>query len=194
MIITDRQYEIIKAAGKILTNSGVGGLTIKKLAKEMNFSEAAIYRHFPSKENIILAMLEFLAISIDNRLKKELEPEKSADERFLAIFKNQFTFFQDNSHFVVSVFSDGLMEESEKINAAIIQIMDVKMKYLKPIIEDGQSENIFRNDIPATDLIHITMSTMRLQMYKWRVANFEFDNVTEGEKIMQSVLILLKKK
>ena len=60
--ISDRQLEIIKAAGKILTTSGVSGLTIKNLAKEMKFSESAIYRHFTSKEEIIIALLEFLKV------------------------------------------------------------------------------------------------------------------------------------
>ena len=64
MDITPRQFEIIEAAGKILTSSGVGGLTIKNLAKEMQFSESAIYRHFKSKEDIIVAMLNYLANSI----------------------------------------------------------------------------------------------------------------------------------
>ena len=41
-IISDRQLEIIEAAGKILTASGVSGLTIKNLAREMKFSESAI--------------------------------------------------------------------------------------------------------------------------------------------------------
>jgi len=49
----ERQLEIIEAAGRILTLSGVSGLTIKNLAKEMQFSESAIYRHFTSKEEII---------------------------------------------------------------------------------------------------------------------------------------------
>ena len=60
--ISDRQLEIIEAAGKILTASGVSGLTIKNLAKEMKFSESAIYRHFTSKEEIIIALLEFLKV------------------------------------------------------------------------------------------------------------------------------------
>ena len=59
--ISDRQLEIIEAAGKILTASGLSGLTIKNLAKEMKFSESAIYRHFASKEDIIISLLEYLA-------------------------------------------------------------------------------------------------------------------------------------
>jgi AcrR family transcriptional regulator len=51
--LSERQLEIIEAAGKVITSSGVSGLTIKNLAKEMKFSESAIYRHFTSKEEII---------------------------------------------------------------------------------------------------------------------------------------------
>jgi AcrR family transcriptional regulator len=39
MDIKPRQLEIIEVAGKLLTNSGINGLTIKNLANEMNFSE-----------------------------------------------------------------------------------------------------------------------------------------------------------
>ena len=68
--ISDRQLEIIEAAGKILTTSGVSGLTIKNLAKEMKFSESAIYRHFTSKEEIIIALLEYLQFPAINHPKK----------------------------------------------------------------------------------------------------------------------------
>ncbi len=60
MNIKPRQLEIIEATGKLLTTSGLNGLTIKNLALEMNFSESAIYRHFSSKEEIIITLLKYL--------------------------------------------------------------------------------------------------------------------------------------
>lgn len=191
--ITVRQFEIIEAAGKILTHAGVGGLTIKNLAKEMGFSESAIYRHFASKEKIIITMLEYLANNMDERYTDVLAKEHSAEEKFGILFQEQFTFFRNNPHFVVAVFSDGLMEESEQINATILKIMTVKMKHLKPIIAEGQKQNVFINDISTEDLMHIVMGAIRLQMYKWRVANFKFSIVQKGNKIIASLLKLLKK-
>ena len=190
--ITDRQFEIIEAAGKILTSEGVRGLTIKNLAKEMGFSEAAIYRHFASKEKIVIALLEYLATNMDERYTQVLDNESSPEDQFVALFKNQFAFFQKHPHFVVAVFSDGLMEESERINETILNIMAVKMKYLKPILVAGQKAKVFTTTIPTEDLAHIVMGSMRLQMYKWKVANFEFDNVQKGEKLINSLLKLIK--
>jgi TetR/AcrR family fatty acid metabolism transcriptional regulator len=192
--ISDRQLEIIESAGKILTESGVSGLTIKNLAKEMNFSESAIYRHFTSKEEIIVALLEFLARSMDERYTKAISSEQSPESKFTTLFQNQFSFFKKNPHFVAAVFSDGLMEESQRINETILKIMGVKMKHLLPIILEGQQKKVFTSSITSDELVHIIMGTFRLQMYKWRVANFQFDIIRNGEKMIQTVLTLIKTK
>ena len=145
MEITPRQLELIEAASRLLTTSGVNGLTIKNLAKEMNFSESAIYRHFSSKEDIILAMLDYLAENIDEQLSNVPKTENPEDN-FRAMFQEQFKFFSQNSHYVVAVFSDGLLEESQRINEAMLKLMVVMMKYLMPLLTDGQQKNIFTND------------------------------------------------
>ncbi len=192
--ISDRQLEIIEAAGKILTVSGISGLTIKNLAKEMKFSESAIYRHFTSKEEIIIALLEYLAQSMDERYTNAISSEQSPEEKFTTLFQKQFSFFKKHPHFVVAVFSDGLMEESQKINEAISKIMGIKMKHLMPIIAEGQQKNIFTNSITPEELMHIVMGSIRLQMYKWRVANFQFDIIRNGNNLIQSLLTIIKPK
>lgn len=192
--ISDRQLEIIEAAGKILTASGISGLTIKNLAKEMKFSESAIYRHFASKEEIIIALLKYLAESMDERYANAIKSEQSPQEKFEALFQNQFSFFKKHPYFVVAVFSDGLMEESQRINETISKIMAVKMKHLMPIILEGQQKNIFTNAITSDELVHIVMGAFRLQMYKWRVANFQFDIMRNGNNLIQSLLTIIKSK
>ncbi|MEI8047557.1 MAG: TetR/AcrR family transcriptional regulator [Bacteroidota bacterium] len=192
MDITPRQLEIIEAAGKILTASGVSGLTIKNLAREMQFSESAIYRHFASKEEIILAMLNYLADGIDKRLSNLAKPTDPLAQ-FKSLFREQFRFFSENPHFVVAVFSDGLMEESQLINQSFLKLLNVKIKNLMPIIMEGQQKGIFTNAITTDELMHIIMGTFKLQMFKWRIANFEFDIKRSGENMVQSLLTLIKK-
>lgn len=194
MDISERQLEIIEAAGRILTSSGVSGLTIKNLAAEMKFSEGAIYRHFKSKEDIIIAMLNYLAQTMDSRLTGTLATELSVEEKFIALFRNQFSFFKKNPHFVVAVFSDGLMEASQAINETILKIMDVKLKHLYSVLAEGQKKGVFTKSILTAELVHIAMGAFRLHMYKWRVANFSFDIKKSGDTMIQSVLTLIRTK
>ena len=194
MDITSRQLEIIEAAGKILTSSGVSGLTIKNLAIEMQFSESAIYRHFTSKEEIILAMLEYLAIVIDERLQNSIRITDTPEAKFTAMFRSQFAFFESNRHFVVAVFSDGLLKESQSINEAILKLLGIIVKNLFPILLEGQQKGEFSNAVPLEDLMYILMGTFRLQMFRWRLEDFQFDINEDGNKMIQSVLTLIKNK
>ena len=188
----ERQLEIIEAAGRILTSSGVKGLTIKNLAKEMKFSESAIYRHFESKEAIIIAMLNYLAESMDERLAKAIRPNDTPDDKLKSLFRNRLDFFKNQPHFVVVVFSDGLMEESGRINEAIYQIMNVMKEHLMPVIKEGQQCGVFIDTVSAEDLMHIIMGTFRLQKLKWRISDFKFDLIKDGENKMKSLLTLIK--
>ena len=192
MTLTDRQLEIVEAAGKIMTTEGVSGLTTKNLSKEMGFAESALYRHFDGKEAIIITMLGFLAENMDERLNRVVSSQKNAKENLEAIFNDQFDFFSKNPYFVVAVFSDGLLESSQKINTAIMRIMQVKMKYLIPLVMDGQQQGLFSNAVPSVELASIIMGAFRLQMYKWRIANFQFDILEQGNYLLSNMIKIIQ--
>lgn len=192
MEIKVRQLEIIEAAGEILTESGLAGLTTKNLAAKMGFAESALYRHFKSKEEVIVTMLQYLAADMDKRLTGCVAKLDDPEEKIKAVFNNQFDFFQKHPHFLVAVFSEGLLEESKKINAAIMQIMATKRKHLLPIIKQGQLEGVFETSAPAEDLLHIIMGSFRLHMLQWRMTDFSFDVKQKGNKLMTSILTLIK--
>ena len=192
MEITPRQFEIIEAAGKILTSSGVSGLTIKNLAKEMQFSESAIYRHFASKEEIIIAMLDYLSETMDDRLKNAIQAHHNPEAKFKSVFQSLVDFFIKNPQFVVAVFSDGLMEESQRINQTLLKLMNVIMKHLMPLIMEGQQKGVFTNTITTEEMMHIVVGTFKLQMFKWKIAGFQFDIERAGNNMVQSLLTLIK--
>jgi len=189
--ISNRQLEIIEAAGRILCTAGVGALTTKNLAAEMHFSESALYRHFKNKEEIVISLLEHIAEELDNRYRLNFDPEASPVIQFQTIFVQQFDFFQENPHFAVAVFSEGLMTENHKLNVAIAQIMEVKKRHLSPIIERGRKSGDFRNDLSTEMILHIAMGAVRFQLYKWRVSGFKSKIREEGEILIDSVLKLL---
>ncbi len=191
MEIKERQLEIIEAAGEILTESGIAGLTTKNLAAKMGFAESALYRHFKGKEEIILTMLRYLAKDMDSRLTHSVLDIESPEQKLKAVFNNQFEFFKKNPHFLVAIFSDGLLEESKSINEAIMQIMATKRKHLLQIIQQGQKQQQFTDKLTADELVHIIMGSFRLHMLQWRLSGFAFDLKLKGNKLMANLLTLV---
>ncbi len=191
--ISNRQLEIINASGKILTNKGLNGLTIKNLAQEMGFSESAIYRHFKSKQEIILAMLNYLAENLEDIYIKSYSKEQSAIHNLKQLVTNKFLFFKENPYFAVAVFSDGLFNNTEEVNNAIHRIMDIKIKHFKPLINEIQLNGMFDSELSVDEILHLIMGSFRLQMFKWKTANFDFDISNAIAQRLNSVIYLLNR-
>lgn len=188
-----RQQEIIELAGKLLMEKGIKGLTTKNLAQEMGFSESALYRHFNNKEDIIVLLLDYLSFNIKERLDVIQTQTISAEEKLHKIFKSQFNYFSQNPHFVIAILSEGLFDETEKINSSIMKIISHKLQLITTIIEDGKSNNEFTTAIPTQDIVHIIMGSFRMMMLKWKFSKFELDLMHQGTSIMTTAINLIKK-
>ena len=193
MEITERQTEIIEAASELLTRNGLGGLTIKNLAKEMRFSESAIYRHFESKEEIIVTMLHYLDDNMKQRLSLALAGVVHPEEKLKALFANQFAFFSEHPNFIVIVLSEGLLENTALIHAALLKVMLTKKSFVLPILEEGQQLGLFKDSLSTEFLAHTVMGIFRLFMLQWRISGFQFDLAEKGNETLENILTLIKK-
>ncbi len=192
MEITPRQLEIIEATGKILTASGANGLTIKNLAKEMQFSEGAIYRHFSSKEEIIIMMLKYLKTNI-SKILSNLTKTGDVEKDFVIFFTRLSLYFKENPYFVVTVFSEGLMDESDKINNEISGLMTLTSSHLEQILQEGQKQGTFIQSVASSDLTMISLATFKLHMFNWKFNKFKFNLTEKIGKMSASLLALLRR-
>ncbi len=191
MEIKPRQLEIIEATGKILTESGASGLTIKNLAKEMQFSESAIYRHFSSKEEIIIMMLKYLKNNI-GKILSNLTKTGDVEKDYKTFFNKLSLYFKENPYYVVVVFSEGLMDESDKINDEILGLMTITTNQLEPILKEGQKQGVFIASVPSNELTMVSIATFKLYMFNWKFYKFKIDLSENIGKMSTSLLTLFK--
>ena len=188
-----RQHEIIESAGRLLMDKGVKGLTTKNLALEMGFSESALYRHFKNKEDIIVLLLDHLYNNIKERLEETQKNDNAPSEKLKAIFQSQFHYFSHHPHFIIAILSEGLFDETEKINRSILKIIAYKTNLISNIIEEGKQNQEFNNEISTPEMVHIILGSFRLMMLKWKISKFEIDLVQQGNAIMTTAIKLITK-
>lgn len=189
--ITQRQEEIIAAAGQLITESGYAKLTTKRLAERMQFSEAALYRHFSSKQDILEKMLEQLTASVQERMELVASQGERPDLRLRAMFDSHFTYFKAHPEYLMAIFATNFLERSPEIDEATKNLMEVMRGHLKAVVGDGQKAGIFTGSIPTDMLVHIVMGTFRLHMLQWRMTSKTTDVKRDGNKLMDAVLTLI---
>jgi len=87
MAAEDRRYQILRVAVTLFSQRGFGGTTTKEIAQAAGVSEAMVFRHYATKQELYSAILDHKACSGDRMNPEELVAEalKQKDDR--AVFE-----------------------------------------------------------------------------------------------------------
>ena len=191
---TERQIEIINVALELISEKGIQGLTIKNLAKKIGITEPAIYRHYDSKTDILIAVLDLFKQNTELLYEKQLNKNASALEKIEHLFAKHFDSFSVTPSLVSVIFSEEIFRNKPELVNKISEVIDNNDKILTAIIEKGQKSGEIRSDIEANYLSTIIIGTLRLFVKKWQFSGYSYDLSMEGKKIIDSVKRLIRKK
>jgi AcrR family transcriptional regulator len=74
----ERKLEILRSAVTVFARSNYRAATVADIAAEARISEAAIYKHFPSKKSLFLQVLRHMSDRVIILWQREVDKEKDA--------------------------------------------------------------------------------------------------------------------
>jgi len=192
MEYTQRQKEIIEKSIKIIAQKGIQKLTTKNLAIEMGLSEAALYRHFPGKLEILKAVLNSFELISQNVLEKI--PEDVSPLEKIGIFLNdRYYRFSQNKEMAKVLFSEEVFQNEPELATMSWGIMHTHKESLQQFISEGQTQGTIRNDISTISLFRIIIGSMRLLVTQWSLSGYQLNLEDEGSKLWNEIKLLLIK-
>jgi AcrR family transcriptional regulator len=84
---SERQRQIVEIVLDLVSERGADSVSIQAIADEMGVTQPAVFRHFPNKEAIWVAVMDWLA---ENLRKIHSAAERRTDESPLAILRTMF--------------------------------------------------------------------------------------------------------
>ncbi|SFO04993.1 nucleoid occlusion factor SlmA [Xenorhabdus japonica] len=143
----NRREEILQALAHMLESSdGSQRITTAKLAANVGVSEAALYRHFPSKTRMFDSLIEFIEDSLISRINLILQDEKDTITRIRLILVLLLGFAEKNPGLTRIMTGHALMFEQDRLQNRINQLFERIEMQLRQIlkekkIRDGQGFN-----------------------------------------------------
>jgi len=191
---TDRQIEIMEAATKRIDQFGIQELTIKNLAADLHLSEAALYRHFKSKNEILLGLLTYFILEMKERLSLIIENEKESPSELLRqLFESQLSTFVKNPAIVSVIFSEGIFQFNKELSEKVSSMMAVMQENIKGLIVRGQNDGLYSKLMGPETLTTIIMGSMRMVVLKWKLSGNKSDLVNDGKSVLNGLLKMLEK-
>ena len=118
-------------------------ITTSALAREVGVSEAALYRHFPSKSKMFEGLIEFIEESIFTRITIILAEENATLKRCEKIIGLLLNFAERNPGITRLLTGDALTGETERLRIRIAQFFDrVETQFKQILREAGLREGL----------------------------------------------------
>jgi TetR/AcrR family transcriptional regulator len=121
----NRREEILQALAQMLeSDDGSQRITTAKLAANVGVSEAALYRHFPSKSKMFDSLIEFIEDSLITRINLILNDEKQTQQRLKLIIQLILGFGERNPGLTRILTGHALMFEQDRLQNRINQLFE----------------------------------------------------------------------
>lgn len=153
-----RRQQILAALAKMLEDNPGERITTAALAKIVGVSEAALYRHFPSKTKMFEGLIESIELSIFSAINQVLAEEKTALVRCEKIVLLLLSFAEHNPGLSRLLVGDALTGETERLRQRIALFFTQIEMHLHQVLNGaGMQESIYTT-MPATSGTHLLMA------------------------------------
>jgi len=132
----NRKQQILECLALMLQSSPGERITTAKLAAEVGVSEAALYRHFPSKARMFEGLIEFIEESIFSRINLILTDHKEAIVRCHHILHVLLIFSERNPGMCRILSGDALMGENERLRTRVHQFFEKLESQFKQVLRE----------------------------------------------------------
>lgn len=153
------RVEILEAAIKLFARRGILATTMSELAKAIRMTPGALYWHFPTKEDLLLAAIE----ELNGRYIKEFtdlisEGRKlSAREQLVQFMTRTQAFLRYHREYGIffGMTAAESAETNERVAEALRNALSLYVSVVRGIIKYGQEKTKeFRPDVDAEILSH----------------------------------------
>ena len=142
-----RQQQIIDAARKLIFKYGSCHLTIRNIAREVGISEAAIYRHFPSKKSILSLMTDNIADNLLGDIIKAKDRGSTSLETLDMTMKNHFSAIEQRRGLSFQIIAEIITHGDRQLNKKVGDIIDKYINSLEELLSQGVTSGEIRADV-----------------------------------------------
>ncbi len=142
----DKHRKIIRAATKVFAKKGFFNARISDIAKEAKVADGTIYLYFNNKVDILLSVFEQEIGKLIDQVIQLLEKEENSKDKLVVFITNHLEEMKKN-RYLAEVIHIELRQTSKLIREYRKTKFSEYLDIIAAIIEEGQQEGIFRQEI-----------------------------------------------
>ena len=179
-----RKEQIVNAARMLVIKVGSENVTVRKIAEEVGFTEAAIYRHFKSKKDILYLLVE----NIEASLILDLNVEDGGNGDVLeAILLRHLSSIEMRRGISFQVIAEIISLGDNRLNRRIYDAIKRYIEKLKTILQKEVSKGKLRRDVDVDATALLIFSVVQGLSNIWTLSNYSFDPKDKFSAVLKTL-------
>ncbi len=186
-----RKQQILQSLAIMLERGAGEKITTAKLAAEVGVSEAALYRHFPSKARMFEGLIEFIEETLFTRINKIIKEEPGFQNRCYRILTLLLTFSARNPGITRLMTGDALTGEQLRLHERINQLFDRLQTQLKQILREKALSSDPGNEQDPLVIANLLLAFIEGRLRQYVRTGFKQSPLAEWDKqwpLLQKIL------
>lgn len=154
-----RREQILQALAHMLESNPGQRITTAALAREVGVSEAALYRHFPSKARMFEGLIGFIEETLFSRIKRILGSDVPALRQCEQILTLLLAFVEKNPGMARILTGDALAGETDRLRMRVNQLFERLETQLKQVLREAELKEGLRTQVPAGSAANMILAT-----------------------------------
>ena len=180
-----RKKQIMDAARKLIMRAGSEHVTVRNMAKEVGISEAAIYRHFRSKTEI----LSFLADSVADGLLHDIDMAGSVGftsvDIINEILRTHLSRIEQRRGLSFLVLAEIISFGDKSLNKKVSDNIQIYVDRLRLLLSDGVRAGLVRQDLNLQAAATLLFGMIQGLVNIWALSSYKFDLVEKYSELWE---------
>ncbi len=189
---SDRKNQILQTLAQMLEGPAAEKVTTAALAKRLDVSEAALYRHFSGKAQMFEGLIEFIEQTLFALINKITTEEQSGLRQSEAVISVLLGFAQKNRGMTRVLIGDALVNENDKLQVRINQLHERLEATLRQSLRFAMTQNAIAQDVDAAAQANLIMSWVSGRWHQYAKSGFKRDPTDmwarQWKQLMEGVL------
>lgn len=192
MTSDERKEQILNNSLGIIHEKGFSNLTIHNISLQIGISQAAIYRHFKDKHQIVASLAE---LALPRPLITPSSLSKCDPAYFLQqIICGQIQQLGKTPYLTAITFQEESFHEYPDIKEKFISYREEMERVVTASVRCGQKRGVFLTNVDPQTFAIIYVGSIRMAVQKWRSNDFSHSLIEECRKITTELFKLLEER
>lgn len=166
----DRKQEFLDAARDLIFTEGATRFTIRRLAERVEVSEAAVYKHFPNKEALLLALLDSLFVGWELGMREIVGSAESAGKRLQQVADFHLENLLQRQFNPILLISDATDPAQAALREKLQFIAVSLSRVLRTLVQEGKTAGEFQADLDLEAATMTVLGAIQSTVLQWSLS------------------------